>query len=256
MLSKSAQEIIQNYLSLPFSNQPGVRCPYFNNRTAKIRGGLNAHIGKGTPADIVEEAIIFALKEKLDLKNFSSGELTKFLVDHRLGVDCSGFVYHVLNAQSKACGLGSLKKNLKFPFAKNIWRRLLCMLRPMAHAGVSTFAHEHNSKTVDASEIKPGDMIILLNADEKHDHNHMLIVTETEKTTNNETKIKYVHSIQYKNDSRYEHGVREGEIIITDSNKNLLEQKFIEEGKENAQNKLFQYAQTAQKIEIKRLNKF
>ena len=38
---------------------------YFNNSRHKVRGGFRATVGKGLPEEIVEEAIIESLKQKL-----------------------------------------------------------------------------------------------------------------------------------------------------------------------------------------------
>ena len=35
---------------------------------------------------------------KIDLKKIGDENLKKFLVDHKLGIECSGLVYHILNA--------------------------------------------------------------------------------------------------------------------------------------------------------------
>jgi asparagine synthase (glutamine-hydrolysing) len=72
--ASAAEKIIENYLHLPFPGKD-VACPYFINKKNKLRGALRALIGKGTPEDIIEEAQICALKEKINLENLAEEEV-------------------------------------------------------------------------------------------------------------------------------------------------------------------------------------
>ena len=63
MLSPKAQQLIHNYLNLPFKGVNGVRCPYFNNARLKQRGQLRVLVGKGTPGEIAEEAYIISVQK-------------------------------------------------------------------------------------------------------------------------------------------------------------------------------------------------
>jgi len=206
-----------------------------------MRAGLRVLIGKGSMEDIVDEATLIALREKIDLKKLDAQELKKFLVDSHLGIDCSGLAYYVLDAELKSRGLGGLNKYLKFPFITNPFRKLLTLLRPIESAGVRTFAHDHNSIEVKLSDIKPGDFIVILGAGDNHDRNHILIVHEITDDT-----IKYTHSMQWPSDGAYNHGVRQSEIEITDKNKNILEQIWFEPEALN-------YARGANEVKIGRL---
>jgi len=265
-LSPQALEVIKNYLHLPFSGQ-NISCPYFNNRRARLRGGLRALIGKGSPEDIVEEATIISLREKINFNKLTDEELKKFLIDKKIGIDCSGLVYHILDAELKAKGLGNLQKILKRPWFKNPIRKLLIKLRPIENTGVGTFNHEVNSFEVKLSEIQPGDLIIIIGAGIKQDYNHILLVssviarspqddeaipnkngiaTPRSSEVRNDTVIQYCHSFQYPNDGQYNHGVRQETITITDPNKNLLEQSWSEP-------QMQEYTRKAKECKIKRL---
>jgi len=280
-LSPQSLKIIQNYLHLPFPNK-NVQTPYFNNRRIKIRGGLRALIGKGSPEDIVEEATIISLREKIDLQKLSNEELKKFLVDNKLGIDCSGLVYHILDAQMKTEGRGSLQQVLKRPWFKNPIRKLLVKLRPIENTGVGTFNHEVNSFEIPLKDIQPGDLIIIMGAGPKQDYNHILLVTafipsvsganarnlsesadsglqnSTVPPGSNASKdssssregllgmIRFIHSFQYPTDGQYNHGVRQETITITDLNKPLLEQTWSEP-------QMQEYAKRAKEFHLKRL---
>lgn len=265
-LSQPAIEIINSYLKLPFPNH-NVTCPYFNNRRIKLRGGLRAVVGKGNPEDIVEETMIVSLREKVDLNKLSDAELKKFLVDNKIGIDCSGLAYHILDAEMKAHGKKSLHQVLKRPWFKNPIRKLLVKLRPIENTGVGTFNHEANSVEINLKDIQPGDMIIMMGAGPKHDYNHVLLAhsviarsdsdeaipmkdgiatPSTSSRARNDMVIHYTHSFQYPTDGLYNHGVRQESITITDLNKNILEQNWSEP-------QMREYAKTAKELKIKRL---
>lgn len=240
-LSPESLKTIRDYLHLPIGSV-FVNCPYYNNRRAKVRGGLRALIGKGSVDDIVEEATIIALREKVDLKKIDAENLKKFLVNSYLGIDCSGLAYHILDTELKARGLGSLKKYLRFPFIKNILRKFLTILRPVESAGVRTICHEQNCVPVDKIEqIQPGDLVAIIGGGEKQDRNHVLIVHEV-----TDNQIKYTHSMQWQGDGEYNHGVRQSEIQITDKNKGLLDQTWLEP-------EALTYARQAREVKVWRL---
>ncbi len=220
-----------------------------------MRAGLRVMIGKGSVDDIVEEAMLIALREKIDLKKLDANGLKKFLVDSHLGIDCSGLAYHILDAELKSRGLGGLNKHLRFPFIKNPFRKLLTLFRPVESAGVRTISHEQNSVEIKLSDIKPGDLVVILGAGEKQDRNHVLIVHEIAgvptpyqgEGCRGEVAIHYTHSMQWSSDGEHNHGVRQSEIEITDKNKNILEQIWFEPEALN-------YARGAREVKICRLN--
>jgi len=247
MLSESAQQLINQYLHLPIQNKD-VSCPYYNNRRAKIRGGLRVLIGKGNPEDIATEANIISLREKIDLNNLGNIQIKKILVDNSLGTDCSAFVYHVLNEELKARQKGSLNKYLKFPNIKNPFRKLILKLRTVESTNVKIFAHEENSIKIEINNIQAGDLIIMLSSGPSHDRDHIVLITGVENSI-----IYYAHSFQWTADGKYNHGVRTGKIKITDINKNLIDQQWIEQEKTNEENETWQHAKLAKILEIRRL---
>lgn len=255
-LSSQSLKTINDYLHLPIGGV-FVNCPYYNNRRAGMRAGLRVLIGKGSAEDIVEEAMLIALREKIDLKKLDATGLKKFLVDSHLGIDCSGLAYHLLDAELKSRGLGGLNKHLKFPFIKNPFRKLLTLFRPVESAGVRTISHEQNSVEVKLSDVKPGDLIAILGTGEKQDRNHVLIIHKVTGVPSpfegeglpagkGEVVIHYTHSMQWPSDGQYNHGVRQSEIEIIDKNKNILEQIWFEPEALN-------YARGAKEVKICRL---
>jgi len=249
-LSEKALKTINEYLHLPIAGHD-INCPYFNNRYANVRAGLRVMIGKGSVEDITAEVMLLGLREKIDLNKLTDEELKKFLVDNGIGVDCSGLIYHVLDMEMNARNLGAIRKHIKFPFIKTPWRKLLCWMRPAEHAGARTIAAKENCDRVSLREILPGDMITMLKTGMKHDRNHMLLATKVDyDDAGIPKKIYYVHSLQWRSDGRYGHGVREGQIEITNINKGILEQNWLEKGKTGTENETWEHAKFAEELYV------
>lgn len=235
-LPQPAKEVMGRYLRLPFEHHTIV-CPYFVNSRQRVRGALRARVGKGSPEDIVEEATILALKEKIDLASLSDEALKKFLVDHRLGIDCAGLVYYAL-------GLG---RRLSHPSARGI-RKLIAKLRPAENTDVATLADDANSTLVSLADARHGDLIIIRDAGPNQDRDHVLLIHEV-----NFPVIRYTHSFQWSTDGKYGHGVKQGEIVVADAGRPLTEQRWLETGKTGEENETFRYMKNARLVEIRRL---
>ena len=251
-LSKEALQIINSYLNLPFLEKT-VPCPYFNNRRARVRGALKVMIGKGGVQDIIEEANIFAVKEGVDLNTLDEEQLRKFLVDHNLGIDCSGLVYYILDAELKSQKKKNLKDTLDFSNQKNPLRKLLTKFRTVENTSVQILTDKKNSHEVKLNEVLPGDFISLLGHGEKQDRNHIMLIHEV--NYNQKSKIenlKYTHSFEWRADGKYNSGVRQGKIEVIDANKTLIHQNWIEKRKEGQENETFNHAKKAKILKIQR----
>jgi hypothetical protein len=241
MLSLEAKNIIDSYLCLPI----GVGCvtPYFNNRRTKVRAGLRPLIGKGSPREIADEAEIIALRSKVDIKSLDTSTLKKFLVDKGLGIDCSGFAYHVLDAESKARKAKPLKSYLTFRLSP--LRRLFARLRTAEQVSVGVLASDANSSLIRLVDVQPGDIVTLLNPE----YNHVLVIESVERKKS-ETILSYVHSYAWPDEGVYGHGVRRGTLRLTDEN--LLHGVWTE----NGHTVDFQKIRTIERAEIRRLKAF
>lgn len=256
-LEGKARNVIDRYLALPFGSKPS--CPYFNNRRRKSKSALRVLRGKGTPEEIAEEATIDALHARIDVSSLSTDTLKNFLVENGLGVDCSGFAYHVLNAFAEEKTGKSLKKFVTSN-RKGFLGKLAARLRPAENFGVSSFAHERNSIEIEASEAKPGDIIVFLGTGKDGLYNHMVVITSVERlrdtsATSADTRITYAHSYAWPSDGTAGHGVREGDIIIHgkgDKN-DLLQGTWKEKGVIGTGNYTYESAFNAKDISTRRL---
>lgn len=259
-LSPSAQKVVEAYKNLKIGNN-FVNVPYFNNDRIKTRGGLKVFTGKGNIEEINEEILILSKKNQINLSSLSKDEAKKFLVDNNIGIDCSGFVYYVLEAELKNRQNLSLRKAIKFP-TKKILRKLIAKLRRVQNTNVLTLADDANSHSISLQEARPGDLIVMLKTGIKKDHNHMMIITETtstEKISNNKkesvlTGLSYAHSYKWSLDGKYNHGVRSGQIEVTNAETDLLAQTWIEQMKTGDNNETYTNAKGACTISIRRLN--
>lgn len=247
-LSQPALDMIERYVNLQVGDKT-VPCPYFNNKRNRVRGALGVHIGKGQPEDIGQEMQIIAMKQHIKLSVQSSEDITALMVDNNIGIDCSGFVYHVLNAERG----GALKSNMKFPKG-NVLRKLIGKLRTAENVNVKVLTDEKNSTEVALTDVTPGDLIVMMETGEKHDLDHVLLIEKVEYNEHDTpTKIHYVHSLRWNTDGKYSHGIKRGVIEIADAFKGLLEQTWTEAEKNDDTNETLWRAVTAKKCEIRKM---
>lgn len=247
-ITPEARAMIDAYLSLPVGARP--TCPYFNNRRRKIRGSLRVVKGKGTPAEIAEECEIDAKLARVKIADLSTDKLKEFLIASDLGIDCSGFAYHVLNAfcQEKiGKSIQSYVKTLRTGLVGSIIGRL----RPAENIGVATFANEKNSTPIPISDALPGDIIVFLGTGKDQTYNHMLVITATDRT-DGDIRISYAHSYAWPSDGTIGHGVREGDIIVHGDN--LLEGTWKENGMTGDDNYTYWSARNAKELSVRRLS--
>jgi hypothetical protein len=278
LLSEKALTLADQYIHFRMHSAT-TNIPYYNNNHKKIRAALRATTGKGSPKDIFDETEILLVKEgardgvpsgAIKGSSFKPGILTSeslkhFLVDQDIGIDCSGFAYYVLNAESLERNAGALDRRLKFPFSKGIFGKIRSKMRPAENADVRTLAHNINSRTVALKDVQPGDMITMLGnmsgigrdtgASSGTVRDHIAIVTQVEYQNFIPITIHYAHSIAWPSDGEYGHGVRDGMITITDIKKNLVEQAWIEAEKTGAADYTLARAQSSI-TELRRLNWF
>jgi len=252
-LTKEALSVIDHYQHFKFGNAV-CSVPYFNNKIARQRAGLRVNIGKGSPEEILDEVQTIKLKNHVDADLITSETLKKLLVDNNIGIDCSGFAYYVLNAESEALQKGRLSRKLRFMNCRGIFGKVYCWLRPVANCDVATLANTKNSRVVRLIDIKPGDMITMIDR-EKSSRNHILIIDRVEMETSIPSKVYYSHAVAYPEDGLYGSGIKQGMIEITNPDASIIGQRWSENGKFAEENRIFVRAQQSN-TEIRRLNWF
>lgn len=268
MLSSKAEQLINSYLNLPFKGLLGVRTPYYNNARGRERGQLRMLVGKGLPYEIVEEAQIISIQYHAGLFNkdgdcclheahdgTSADLVRKFLIDNNLGIECSGFVTHVLNEHYKETKNISLTKKMHIVSKRHLARWLISKLRPVENINVRTYTDERNSRRIigdgigyNYDSLLPGDVVIMLETGLNNKRNHIMLITNVIKN-----KIEYVHARAWTSEGQCGHGVTCGTITITKPNGTLIEQDWVEKGLIGEKNETFLEAKQAKILEIRRL---
>jgi hypothetical protein len=234
--------------------------PYFNNMVTRSRAALRTNIGKGSPKDIFEEVQTILVKNHVSADSLTDESLKGLLTDNNIGVDCSGFAYYILNAESEELKRGSLDKHISFVNCHGLIGKIRCSLRPIENCDVATLAHEKNSAPVSLKDIRSGDMIIMIGGQsittasewQNDDRDHVLVIHQVEYQNFLAVKIHYSHAAAYPEDGVYGTGVKQGVIEILKPEDGLLEQKWIENDKEGQENRIFVRAQKS-KTEVRRL---
>lgn len=211
-INDTSANVIDQYKNFRYGNSV-FSIPYFNNRRTGVRGALPVEVGKGSPKEIFEEIDIILKKNRLDPQ---AVDIKKLLIESNIGIDCSGFIFHVLK-----------KTNYSFPYAGGFIRKILSKLNPVKNIDVKTFAHENNSKSLSLRDVQPGDIITMVgNGDASR--NHIVIIDQIEYQNNLPSVLHYVHSIAIPEDGLYNHGFHEGKIEIINIEKSLTDQIWSE----------------------------
>ncbi|MEK7609667.1 MAG: hypothetical protein AAB470_00910 [Patescibacteria group bacterium] len=250
-LSNRALSTINQYLNFRVGTAV-CSIPYFNNKTIKARATLRAYGGKGSPKDIFEEIQTIAVKSHVNIESLTNESLKKILTDNNIGIDCSGFVYYILNAQSEELKNETLDRRLSFVNCHGLIGKIRCSLRPIENCDVGTLAHDKNSLTVPIKEISPSDIITMIGDSEENEHDHILVIHQVEYQNFIPCKIHYSHAVAYPEDGIYGTGIRQGTIEIVDPDKSISEARWIENNKEGVANRIFIRA-TKSKTEMRRL---
>ncbi len=203
--------IIDNFLKDYFSLEiiPGkkVRIPYWRNRIThrglcRIQGSFG---GKGAPSQIKRATIDRAKKSGIDINKLTSVQIRKFMTQKRIGLDCSGFVFQVLDFLFPGFWQG-----LKRAFGKSS--------NPIRRFNSDALTSKENTILIKKVEdIKVGDLIPISWQGKKVDH--VLVVVEI-----NKKEIVYAHSSQKTKIT----GPHKGKIKITDLKKGLDKQSWQE----------------------------
>jgi len=219
-IPEAGQKIIDSYLEMIIGGKP-IICPYYTN-LKKQRAALRVFLGKASAQEIINEANFISLKEEIDLNKLPEQRLYQFLVEHNLGIDCSGLATYILQAvYQEVKKINILKKIKIISFLKNPWRWLVAWLRPIENISVRILADDKNSFLInDFQKIKPGDMLL------RHNLRHVYLITKVKKENNQIKKLVYVHAPRPKQRDYFGPGVFQNTILLEKSNLNELSEKM------------------------------
>jgi hypothetical protein len=189
--------------------------PYDMGRTTK---DVN-YAGKGTPPQIKECLYKTAKQKQFDLRHATSNQITDFMVKQGIGIDCSGYVYNILDKYLQKTKRVSLARYLlRYPgMVGRIERLLFSKNRVRLINGTALTSDLNTIKINKISEIKPGDLLRLTPHDWPGKHPAIIIDI-------NRQYLTYTHSSEY---SKIQ-GPHFAKIKIIDSNKGLESQQWLE----------------------------
>lgn len=221
ILPRLAELVIHEYMHLPIGGKEVV-CPYYINKF-KERAGLRVLVGKGDPGEIVKEVKVWAKLKDFDMDKASAEQIREFMISRGIGIDCSGFVVHVIGFWVKSTRKKHLQYYLKFP-KNDILNLLRRLLRPVENMGADILTSELNCRKVNnLNNVRPGDFV-RSKGKVKNSH-HIMLVRRVTKIDGVVKEIEYVHSSRYYDDNN---GIRFGVIKVTDPLKPLELQKWLE----------------------------
>lgn len=204
-ISQKIESFVKQYSEMEI-NGLIVSCPYWINRLKNGKVTLRGFAkGKGRSSEIREELIKRLSKMPVDLKfELTPETVRKFAKRERIGIDCSGFVYRVLD-ELLHCGYGDTNfKNLDKVFSGGINKTNVKRL--------SDLKYSDQIKIIDNFQI--GDMIRLWGG------KHIAIIIGI-----NKKEILYAHSSWL---STKIQGTHASTILIVDDEKSLDEQVWME----------------------------
>ncbi len=220
-LPPKTSRLLNDYFTLNLGGRK-VATPYYRN-VKRVRAELRSKVGKGLPEEIEQETRIYAKLRGFDLEGKSQVDIREFMRSQGLGVDCSGFVAHLLDCYFNENDRGSLLRNIKFPAGRSVYQRIATRLRPIEHIGADLLTSEINTYPVTIKKVMPADLLRLKGV---YRGDHIAIVTEVHRDDDGHVaRIKYAHSTQHYNKAD---GVRIGEIDVIDEGKELLAQNWLE----------------------------
>lgn len=223
-ISKEALDVISRFQNLNIGEKK-IIAPYYMN-TKKERAGLRAMIGKGSPEEIELEVKVWAHAKGINLNKLNEKQIREFMIERGIGIDCSGFVTYILNKELKDRGFGMLWNYLRFKH-NDIFSIIKRKLRPVENVGANLMTSEDNTiKINNLNDIRPGDLIRSKGKVKNSHHVAIIIETERDEDTNELKSFKYANSTRYYDD---QNGIRIGEVVITDLNGELKDQKFNDE---------------------------
>lgn len=208
---------IEGYTSLSLGGKK-VIAPYFMNEPG--RRGRRVSVGKGTAKELENETKRLAKKFSFNLDAASAEQIRNFMVDHKLGIDCSGLVAWASHAFALENSGRSLWSGIVFN-GNPIRVRIAKHLRPVENISARLLTDKTNANTIhDLLAVRPGDIVRSLNG------NHVLLIVEVGRNKQKDpVYFKYVNSTEF---GGVKYGVRYGLIKISDPAQTILEQDWVD----------------------------
>ncbi|MCA9390313.1 hypothetical protein KC571_02810 [candidate division WWE3 bacterium] len=184
--------------------------------------------GKGSVEEIRNELKRRAATQSVDLKTLSAGQIFKFMKENKIGIDCSGLAYHLLNAYIFELTHQPLSDFIvRFGGTLGQFEKKFLQYKRQRRINAATLTSDNNSREIPkAAEIRIGDMVRI-----RKDLDHILVIAKLN-LSNNQRIITYVHSSSTKHTKKQ--GPHYGTIEITQPEKGLEFQNWTEMTKDGS----------------------
>jgi hypothetical protein len=225
-LNQKIKNIILEYENIKVDGK-SVVCPYYIN-TKIVKGELGVLAGKGLPKEIIHEVKVWAKVKGFDIEKASDVDIREFMIQQKIGIDCSGFVVNVLNDYLKQEYGKQLMNFLRFP-NNSFVDRLRRFLRPIENIGANLLTSDINTHKIENyNDVRPGDLIRAKGT--QANAHHVALITDVELDgVGNVINFEYVHSHRFYGKGN---GIRRGKICLLDKNLSLEHQKWDDIGED------------------------
>lgn len=209
--SPAIEKLLDQYLHLPIAGKK-IRCSYWIDKIEK--GIWGPFGGKGKPEQIVKATLETARKQKIDIGKLSSMNLKEFMKQNRIGIDCSGLAYWLLDVLDREKGGNGLQDDI--PDVKG---RFLWPLYKLPRTSVQMLTSNEASVPINkVSNVKVGDMVRLQGG------RHCAVIIRMKKAKDQIKELIYVHSSNLTEVK----GVHVDKILINNPERELAKQTWIE----------------------------
>jgi hypothetical protein len=184
--------------------------------------------GKGSPTQIRNELIRTAKQQNFNLVNTSAQEISRFMKMHRIGIDCSGLAYHLLDTYFRTWLNRSVASIInRFPGQLGQLEKIILSPQRYRRINAATLTSPLNTILIPTAEdVQISDLISISSVEER---DHILVVTKVENDySNSGAKITYIHS---SSKSTQKQGPHYGEIRVTAPKMGLEHQQWMEKTK-------------------------
>lgn len=218
-------EIENKVISVPYAISGKV----FNMLTEDGQEGTNItkrfknYAGKGTPKQVRKCLVQKAKKKSINLKSSYPQEIKQFMQMEGIGVDCSGFVFNVLNEYLKITKHKTLNSIIhRYKGLYGFFDNFLLRVNGVRRCNATTLTSDLNTIKINkVSEIQLADVIRFTHKGWAGKHVGIIV-----DVTND--YITYAMSSDYTK----ENGAHYGKILIINNDNGLEEQKWEELTKE------------------------
>ena len=225
-------QFMENFTALPIAGKK-VPIPYWRNRFyangRRIQGPFG---GKGTPAEIRRATLKKAEKLGFGLSEMTVSEIRRFMREKKIGLDCSGFAFQILDFLRPGFWRGLQKAPGSSP-------------KPIRRFNSRALTNGRNSRRIGPiwQNIKVGDIIPAAFTQRL---DHVMVIVDVGKKA-----IEYAHS----SGSTIVSGPHRGRIYLRDSRQPLWRQQWPEQLKSGSP-LLGKVQPVLEKIGIRRLRPF